>query len=90
MTNWWLIVGAESLDICTADPGKDVDLFITTTVKTMTELWMGRLDYRAARSAGSFKAQGPAGLTRDVEAWLGCCVFADLPSLEAILGAVSN
>ncbi len=86
LTNWWLVVNGTSVDICTADPGKDIDLFITTTVKTMTELWMGRMDYRAARSAGLFDAQGPVGLTRDIEAWLGRCVFADLPEPKEILG----
>ncbi|MEQ8655618.1 MAG: helix-turn-helix domain-containing protein [Kiloniellales bacterium] len=86
VSHWWIVVSDAGVDICTVDPGKDVDLFITTSVKTMTELWMGRMDYRAARSSGVFDAQGPVGLTRDVEAWLGRCIFADLPDPAEILG----
>jgi DNA-binding HxlR family transcriptional regulator len=39
--NWWLIVepGAE-VDLCSVDPGFDVDLYLVTDLRTMTQIWM--------------------------------------------------
>ena len=40
--NWWLIVEpGEEVDLCSVDPGFDVDLYVVTDLRTMTEIWMG-------------------------------------------------
>src|ERR1700749_3730450 len=40
--NWWLIVEPEQgVDLCSVDPGFDVDLYLTTDLHTMTRIWMG-------------------------------------------------
>ncbi len=42
--NWWLIIDPEAkveVDLCAKDPGFDVDLWVTTDLKTMTAIWMG-------------------------------------------------
>jgi glycosyltransferase involved in cell wall biosynthesis len=33
LDNWWIVVNGDSVDICTSDPGKDVDIYINTTVR---------------------------------------------------------
>src|SRR3546814_20758879 len=36
--NWWLIVEPDKeVDLCAVDPGHDVDLYVTTDLRTMTE-----------------------------------------------------
>lgn len=39
---WWLMIepGAE-IDLCSVDPGFDVDLYVSTDLRTMTAIWMG-------------------------------------------------
>jgi len=86
LTNWWIVVEGEAVDICTSDPGKDVDVYIHTSVRTMTEAWMGRTSYRRAKAAGEFDVQGPPVLTRNISAWLSDCVFTGLPEPSEILG----
>ncbi|WP_285673534.1 hypothetical protein [Paralimibaculum aggregatum] len=86
MPDWWIVVGGDAIDICTADPGKEVDIYITTSVRTMTEAWMGRITYRQARADGSFEVHGPPALTRNISTWLADCIFADLPEPSEILG----
>ena len=86
MTNWWIVVDGDAVDVCTSDPGRDVDIYINTTVRTMTETWMGRNTYRQAKAAGTFEVHGPAALTRNLGVWLSDCVFADLPTPSEILG----
>ncbi len=89
LTNWWIIVDGDQVDVCTADPGKDVDVYISTSVRTMTDAWMGRTSYRQAKTAGTFTISGPKALTGSISTWLTDCVFADLPSPEEILGIAS-
>src|SRR4051794_31393113 len=37
--NWWLIVQPEQeVDLCWVDPGFDVDLYVSTDLRTMTEI----------------------------------------------------
>ena len=86
MTNWWIVVDGDAIDVCTSDPGKDVDIYINTTVRTMTEAWMGRTTYRQAKAAGTFEVHGPTALTRNLGVWLSDCVFAGLPAPSEILG----
>src|SRR5690349_9348434 len=57
--NWWLIVepGAE-VDLCSVDPGFDVDLYLVTDLRTMTEIWMGYTTVAQAKSAGTLVVTG--------------------------------
>src|SRR3979411_247276 len=39
---WWLIVDPqEGVDLCSIDPGFDVDLYVSVYLPTMTAIWMG-------------------------------------------------
>lgn len=76
---WWIVVEPNRTDVCLKDPGKDVDIFFKTTVKTMADVWMGDRTYREAKSAGELDVQGPPALTRNVSTWLRPSVFADAP-----------
>ena len=38
--HWWLLVApGEDIDLCAVDPGFDVDLYVTTDLRTMTSAW---------------------------------------------------
>jgi len=76
---WWLVVEPGRTDVCLKDPGKEVDIFFKTTVKTMADVWMGDRTYREAKAAGELDMQGPPSLTRNVSAWLKPSVFAEAP-----------
>jgi DNA-binding HxlR family transcriptional regulator len=84
-SQWWITANEDAVDVCTTDPGLDVDVFITTTVRVMTDAWMGRTSYRLARKSDDFDIVGPSVMTRDIGSWLSACVFADLSSPEEIL-----
>jgi hypothetical protein len=60
--NYWLIVepGSE-VDLCVVDPGFDVDLYVSTDLRTMTEIWLGYTAIGAACEKGRFVLTGTAG-----------------------------
>jgi len=47
-SDWWMIVKAEEIDLCVNDPGKDIDVYFTSSVKTMADIWMGDNTYKKA------------------------------------------
>ena len=74
---WWLVATpGEPVDLCAVDPGFEVDLYVSTDLATMTAIWLGLEDVRAAVEAGRVHLHG----ARDVEAamprWLGLSPFA--------------
>ncbi len=82
--DWWLVAKGEDLDLCVNDPGRDVDVYFTSSVKTMADIWMGDNSYRKALRDGSLKIVGNKALTRDITAWMTNSLFADLPSASEI------
>lgn len=81
---WWLVVTGEDLDLCVKNPGKDVDVYFTSTVKTMVDIWMGDNAYKKAIRDGDLKIVGEKTLTRNVTAWMSNSIFTDLPPASEI------
>ena len=73
------MVAGGKVDLCTNDPGKDVDVYFTSAVKTMADIWMGDTTYRKAIRDRALSIVGDKSLTRNVTAWMSNSVFADPP-----------
>jgi DNA-binding HxlR family transcriptional regulator len=82
--DWWLLIDGGSIDVCVQDPGRDVDIYFGTDLRTMIQVWMGDLSYRAAMADGRMKIVGPSALTRDIKSWLAPYVLADIRPAEEI------
>lgn len=77
--DWWLLVDGAKKDVCMSDPGRDVDVWITTTVRTMHDVWMGDRSYRDTMAAGELIVEGDGELTRRMSRWLKPSSFHDSP-----------
>ncbi|CAN5374012.1 helix-turn-helix domain-containing protein [soil metagenome] len=74
---WWLIVEpGETVDLCSVDPGFEVDLYVSTDLRTMTSIWMGVDTVRAALATQRMLLTGDSALASDMQAWLGLSPFA--------------
>lgn len=82
--NWWLVTTGNDVDVCNKDPGKEVDVYFTCSVRTMVDIWMGDLPYKKAIREERLKAVGPPALTNNLFTWMNASVFADLPPAERI------
>ena len=75
--NWWLIVTPDvPVDLCSVDPGLNVDLFVTCELKTMTAVWMGLTTVTAEIHDERLVLTGDVELSRSMQAWLGLSPFA--------------
>ena len=73
--DWWLVVEPDGeVDLCWSEPGFEVDLYVTTDLKTMTAIWMGLQTVR--ESSKSIQFDGARKLQRTMQTWLGLSPFA--------------
>lgn len=69
--NWWLICEAGSIDVCTEHPGYEADVYLTTDVKTLTEIWTGNIRWSAALSQKRMTILGNTLLVKQIPHWIG-------------------
>lgn len=81
--DWWLKIEGEEIDVCLDDPGFEVDVYFTTDLRTLTEVWMGDLALDRARSSGKLKVVGRSAYLKNLRSWLR------LHSLASIRPAVN-
>jgi DNA-binding HxlR family transcriptional regulator len=82
--NWWLIVEPDQdVDLCSVDPGFDVDLYLSTDLRTMTEIWMGYTPIARAKEQGRLIVTGSRQLEADLGRWLTLSPFAKVGKLVA-------
>lgn len=73
--DWWLVIEpAGEVDLCWADPGFDVDLYVSTDLRTMTAIWMGVTDVSAEQD--KFEFSGSKQVSSTIQIWLGLSPFA--------------
>jgi len=66
---WWLINEREAVDLCAFDPGFPVDLYVTIDIRTMIEVWFGRLGWDAGVRSGRIEVIGPRRLRERLQSW---------------------
>ncbi len=79
LRNWWLLIDPNhGVDLCSEDPGFEVDLYSTSDLRTMTEIWMGRVTVTAAIKTKQLTLTGDKSVATRMQDWLGLSVFAKL------------
>lgn len=76
--NWWLVANDGDIDICTENPGKDVDLYITSTLRLLVEIWEGDIEIKTAQREELLKTQGDRQLTKTIASWMGINPYSDI------------
>lgn len=73
--DWWLVIEPEGdVDLCSSDPGFEVDLYVTTDLRTMTAIWMGLTTVAEGRDRMAL--DGDPAIARTMQTWLGLSPFA--------------
>lgn len=74
---FWLVVDPDGkVDLCSADPGYDVDLFVSGSLRAMTAIWMGVTTVKKEVDAGALDIQGDRAIASAMQEWLGLSPFA--------------
>ena len=79
---YWLVVDPPGVvDLCSSDPGFDVDLYVSTDLRTMTAIWMGLTT--VAKEGDKITLTGNRDIAGKMQAWLGLSPFAAEPKRAA-------
>jgi len=73
---WWLVVEGRQVDLCSVDPGHEVDLYVRCSLRVMTAIWMGLATVEGERAGGRLDLDGDPAIVKSMQAWLGLSPFA--------------
>lgn len=74
---YWLVVEANgAADVCSVDPGFEVDLYVTTDLRTMTAIWLGITTIHTEIERDRLTVVGDRRLEQQMPIWLGLSAFA--------------
>jgi len=80
--SWWLIVEPTgTVDLCWSDPGFDIDLYVSTDLRTMTAIWMGLTTVKKERA--KIELVGKKEISSSMQQWLGLSPFSTEPKRVA-------
>jgi hypothetical protein len=74
--DWWLVIGTGETDVCDDDPGYPVAVTVTGSLRRLTEVWRGDVQWPEALRSGDLAVGGPAGLRRALPGWFTLSDFA--------------
>ena len=73
---WWLVVEGGEVDLCAVDPGHEVDLYVSASLRSMTAVWMGLSTLKAEIDSGKITLTGDREIASSMHQWLGLSPFA--------------
>ncbi|PHZ85338.1 transcriptional regulator [Paremcibacter congregatus] len=75
---FWLVCGPDKVDVCLKPPGHEVDLAVSTDVRTLGEVWRGIRPLQPELAAGRVRLTGPRPLQQAFPDWLMLSIFAGI------------
>jgi DNA-binding HxlR family transcriptional regulator len=79
LSNWWLVLTENEVDVCDFDPGYEIGVRLSGSLRGMVEIWRGDVGWGQALRSGSIDLQGSDELRRSVPLWFPPSVFAAVP-----------
>jgi DNA-binding HxlR family transcriptional regulator len=75
---FWLVCNDGAVDVCLKPPGFDTDLTVTTSVRTLAEIWRGLRRMGTEMKAGRLRLEGEGRLRRAFPSSLLLSAFAPI------------
>lgn len=74
---WLIVVPDSAVDLCSIDPGHDIDLLVTADLRAMTSAWMGMSTFADEIRAQRIELDGDPALAASFTAWIGQSALAE-------------
>lgn len=82
--SWWLVIDGGKVDLCSTNPGFEIDLYVKSSLRSMTAVWMGLSTVAKEIEAGNMELIGDKTVARSMQQWLGLSPFAKEKSRVAV------
>lgn len=72
----WLLLERPDVDVCYKDPGYEIDLLVSTSLRTLIMVWMGDIGWGDALREHDLRIEGRRDLAHAFPGWLKLSGFA--------------
>lgn len=73
---YWLVFEPQDVDVCTRDPGYEVDLWVRAHMRTLVEIWMGHRTISSAVREDELKLDGDRAEVAAFREWYALSHFS--------------
>ena len=80
--DYWFICEDGHTELCVEDPGFEVNVYLTTSLRDMIYIWRGDLPLARALNEGRLEVLGETWATRALPIWLAQSIYADVKSVR--------
>jgi DNA-binding HxlR family transcriptional regulator len=77
MSCWWIMLSPQGGELCMEDPGREVDVYLTTDVRTLTSVYLGDIAFQQAVSERTLVVVGARDVLAEIHRWFARSRFAD-------------
>ncbi|MGZ8801985.1 MAG: winged helix-turn-helix transcriptional regulator [Mycobacterium sp.] len=78
-SSWWLMVAEGDAEVCDFDPGYEVAATVSTSLRTLSQIWRGDQSWQRALLDASVSIDAGREVRRAVPNWLGQSSLAAVP-----------
>jgi DNA-binding HxlR family transcriptional regulator len=78
-SSWWLMVADGGAEVCDFDPGYEVAATVSTSLRTLSQIWRGDQSWQRALLDGSVSIDARREARRAVPTWIGQSALAAVP-----------
>jgi DNA-binding HxlR family transcriptional regulator len=79
LRTFWLILERNEADVCSKDPGFEVDLFVDAELSAFTRVWLGDISFAQALQRGAIRLSGERRWMQAFPSWLLLSSLAQVP-----------
>ncbi|SDY96376.1 transcriptional regulator, HxlR family [Micromonospora pattaloongensis] len=79
LRDWWLVITPTDADVCDSDPGHEVAVVVTASLRCLIAVWRGDLPWLDALRSGDLEIHGPEDLRRALPTWFKPTVYSSVP-----------
>jgi DNA-binding HxlR family transcriptional regulator len=74
--SYWLVLRRDDPDLCYSDPGFGEHVMVRADLETLTRVYLGELELKAASAAGLVEIEGPRDLVKSMATWFPASGYA--------------
>jgi hypothetical protein len=75
--SWWIIVQDRNVELCVQHPGFEIDLYIESNLRSLTNIWMGVYSIEVAKKEKNLFLTGNDKYIKSFSKWFLLSPFAE-------------
>ncbi len=79
LRRWWIVVTGEGVDMCDVDPGDPPRVTVESSLRALTRLWRGDVDWATLQRSGELVLHGEPQACRALPRWIPLTGLAGTP-----------